>query len=61
MPLEGAKIVPVLTEKYPHMFEVHNQSWKFCVREDSKEDLDRWIDLLREEAESKGIFQITRY
>mmetsp|Transcript_21145 Transcript_21145/g.24340 ORF Transcript_21145/g.24340 Transcript_21145/m.24340 type:complete len:896 (-) Transcript_21145:582-3269(-) len=56
MPLEGAKIVPVLTGKYPHMFEVHNQSWEFRVRADSKEDLDRWINLLRDEAESKGLF-----
>jgi len=55
MPLEKAQVVIVMG-KYPHMFEVSNQYYLFKLRASSKEELERWMKLLREEAEHSSLF-----
>lgn len=55
MPLEGASVKIVLG-KYPHMFEVHNQYYLYKLRADSKEELDRWMKILRDESEHSSLF-----
>lgn len=56
MPLEGAKVSPV-EGKYSHMFEVKNQNYIYTVRAGNATDRERWIDLIREEADSKSLYE----
>jgi phosphatidylinositol 4-kinase len=55
MPLEKAE-VRIVFGKYPHMFEVSNQYYLFKLRAGSKEELERWMKMLRAEAEYSSLF-----
>jgi phosphatidylinositol 4-kinase len=55
MPLEKAQ-VRIVFGKYPHMFEVSNQYYLFKLRAGSKEELERWMIVLRAEAEHSSLF-----
>mmetsp|Transcript_86811 Transcript_86811/g.250779 ORF Transcript_86811/g.250779 Transcript_86811/m.250779 type:complete len:879 (-) Transcript_86811:1573-4209(-) len=58
MPLEGAEIkkIPTTETRYKHMFSVTNRNFEFRMRGSSEEDMEKWVKLLRDEADSKIVF-----
>lgn len=58
MPLEGAKVqeIPQSEHGYKHMFCVSNRSFEFRMRASSAEDMKKWVQLLKESAESRAVF-----
>mmetsp|Transcript_4375 Transcript_4375/g.10930 ORF Transcript_4375/g.10930 Transcript_4375/m.10930 type:complete len:935 (-) Transcript_4375:2633-5437(-) len=56
MPLEGATIESLSNSKYPNMFKVENRSFEFRMRAASKEEMDRWLKMLKDEANTNRVF-----
>lgn len=58
MPLEGAEIKELSPSEhgYKHMFSVSNRSFDFRMRASSKEDMQKWVQMLTDEAESRAVF-----
>lgn len=58
MPLEGAEIKELAPSDhgYKHMFSVSNRSFEFRMRAASKEDMEKWVKILTDEAESRAVF-----
>ena len=60
MPLEGAAVEIKQTDsnsrRYPNMFIVSNHSFEFCMRASSPEDMNKWITMLKDEANSAAVF-----
>lgn len=56
MPLEGAAVEALPNGKYPNTFKVENRSFEFRMRAASKEEMDRWLKMLTDEANSNRVF-----
>lgn len=58
MPLEGAEIKELSPSEhgYKHMFSVSNRSFDFRMRASSKEDMQKWVQMLTDEADSRAVF-----
>lgn len=58
MPLEGAvvEIVESHRKKYRNMFSVCNRTFEFVMRATSEDVMDRWMKLLKDEANSSPVF-----
>jgi len=58
MPLEGATVKALAASEsgYKNMFSVSNRSFEFRMRASSKEDMGKWVKMLRDEAESRTVF-----
>lgn len=57
MPLEGATVEIIKDHpKYKHLFLISNQSFEFRCRAASPEDMTKWVDLLKEEANTTAVF-----
>jgi phosphatidylinositol 4-kinase len=58
MPLEGAVVEPVKShpKKYKNMFSVINRTFEFEMRGQSQEEMNAWMKMLKEEANSSPVF-----
>jgi phosphatidylinositol 4-kinase A len=56
MPLEGAEIEPIKDGKYPNMFSVSNRSFEFRMRASSPEDMNKWLKMLSDDANTHRVF-----
>jgi phosphatidylinositol 4-kinase A len=56
MPLEGADIEPIKDGKYPNMFSVSNLSFEFRLRASSPEDMNKWLKMLSDDANTHRVF-----
>ncbi|KAG7370685.1 phosphatidylinositol 3- and 4-kinase [Nitzschia inconspicua] len=56
MPLDGAFIEQIKDGKYPNMFSVSNRSFEFRMRASSPEDMNKWLKMLGDDANTHRIF-----
>jgi len=58
MPLEGASVLENAENPkgYQNMFVVSNHSFEFRMRASSPEDMNKWITMLKDEANSAAVF-----